>query len=120
MDGLFQQTWLLIFTSLLHLILLALIVLCSGKKSDSSSVAPTQNTGETASPKTFWDIEHKSRKKARKREEISRRDQRQGRASTDERPVKPKRKISMRSPRKKRGIAQSTQVTGSEKETIHI
>ncbi|CAL2034703.1 unnamed protein product [Caenorhabditis brenneri] len=48
MDGLFQKIWLLIFTSLLHLILLPLIVLCSGKKSDSNSVAPTQETGETA------------------------------------------------------------------------
>ncbi|EGT49401.1 hypothetical protein CAEBREN_20883 [Caenorhabditis brenneri] len=52
MGGLFQQNWLPIFTILLHLILLPLIVLCSGKKSDLNSVAPTQETGETASPST--------------------------------------------------------------------
>ncbi|CAL2034695.1 unnamed protein product [Caenorhabditis brenneri] len=52
MGGIFQKTWLSIFTSLLHLILLPLIVLCSGKKSDLNSVAPTQETGETASPST--------------------------------------------------------------------
>ncbi|EGT49432.1 hypothetical protein CAEBREN_10977 [Caenorhabditis brenneri] len=54
MDGLFQRTWLHILPSLLHLILLPLIVLCSGKKSDS--VAPTQETGETASPNTVGNV----------------------------------------------------------------
>ncbi|EGT49706.1 hypothetical protein CAEBREN_01957 [Caenorhabditis brenneri] len=111
MDGLLQKTSLPIFTSLLHLILLPLIVLCSGKKSDSSSVAPTQNTGETASPSGFWGSQ-KSRKKARKIVDRSMGSRRR-KASTNE---------QQRSGRKKRGKAKSTQVSGSEetKDTIHI